>query len=61
MDFFFLKNEDPRNTRTDKKCFFESCFWKLSDKTWLIIPCRGVAMQAGRGDHNRGKRQNRAR
>lgn len=44
MDSFngFLKNEDPGNTGTVKKCFFtntDSYFWKTGDKTWLIIPC----------------------
>lgn len=45
MDFF--KNEDSENTGTLKKCFLtntESYFWKLGEKTWLIIPCRGVAL-----------------
>lgn len=49
----FLKNEDAGNTGTLKKCFLtntESYFWKLGEKTSLIIPCRGTALYAGRRD-----------
>lgn len=39
---FLFFNKDPGNTGTLKKCFLtktESYFWKLGEKTWLIIPC----------------------